>query len=166
MKRFLFFFVSLFCIIATVKVYAQDQDRWASISASYQNDQRFIVDDAGKVYRLYAGWDGGGYSLFVDRFEVFSGGSWSNIYQESASSPGKIFIDKKNGVTYFSIIMDEATKLLNVYKLENGVVSPLLSDFVSDYESFTDYAFQVGDNPGEFYWFMNKARTLEPLFVT
>ncbi|MGV3630649.1 MAG: immunoglobulin domain-containing protein, partial [Bacteroidota bacterium] len=163
MKRILFFFT--FSIYLTAFVSAQHQDRWYGAVAPYASDQRFTVDDAGKVYRMYAGWDGSGYSLNIERFEPFSGG-WTNIYNEVAPSPGKIFTDTKNGVIYLSVMMDEPGKLLNVYKLESGVVTTLLSDVVSDYESYTDYAFSVGDFPGEYYWFMNKASTLEPMFMS
>ncbi|MCE3297027.1 MAG: hypothetical protein K0R65_2741, partial [Crocinitomicaceae bacterium] len=164
MKRFLFFFTFSICLFTSIT--AQMQGRWYGKFAPYGNDQRFTVDDDGKVYRLYAGWDGSNYSVNVERFEPYGGGSWNSIYNEVLPSPGKIFMDTKGGIIYFSLMADEPNKLLNLYKLESGAVSLLVSDYVTDHENFSDFDFKVGDSPGEYYWFMMKESTGEPMFVT
>jgi hypothetical protein len=145
-------------------------ENWIDKTPYFESYVQYAVDGKGKVYAVVTEYRGDNYYLVVSQLDPFTN-NWVEIYSEVVAQPGtQIALDAHEGIIYFSFFSDESTRTLDLYKIQNETVLPIINGKnINEYYVSSAFDFKVGNQPNEYFWLMERDLGdgfTEPMLVT
>ncbi|TNE55328.1 MAG: hypothetical protein EP338_03420, partial [Bacteroidetes bacterium] len=158
----------LLTVLLILSGFSYTQQSWEIIDppAGGATEFEYFVDDNGSVYALYTDFDGGGNRFYISQY-LNSNNTWLVIYSDPIADVGmKMKTDHRAGTAYVSFISDQAQKTMNVYSMSAGTVTKEFSSNIVSCDAYKDYDFKVGNDAGEYFWYMVNDPVGEAMLVS